>query len=61
MYKYTYVQFGDFKIYAINTVSQNTGGGDVPKFEPRIWLNVRDIEKIIRKLRRINQKKTEFI
>jgi len=30
-----------------------SGGGDVPKFEPKKWLKFKDIDKSIRQLRRI--------
>jgi len=28
-------------------------GGDVPMFEPKVWLSIRSVDKIVRDLRRI--------
>jgi hypothetical protein len=39
------------------TMNRYYCGGDVPKFEPKVRLNVRNIDKIIQKLRQLYQEK----
>ena len=41
-------------------IFKTIGGGDVPKFEPKVRLNYSNVDRIIRKLRLIYQEKPDL-